>query len=245
MKKILISQQLPSNLAPFNEISRKYGVEVEFKPFFKIEPLSVAEFRAQRIDLSAYTAVIFSSRLGIDAFFSLAEQLRIKIPETMKYFCTTEVVAMYLQKHIVYRKRKIFFGDGSAASLVNIVGSKHKDEKFLITTSDNANSGTVTRLFSAAGLSYDVAVLLKSVAQDLHSVSLSDYGLVVLYNAYDVRSLQENFPDFSQGDIKFIAYGKNIVSAMEEAGLEIAFRGPSPEAPSAARTIELYLQENI
>lgn len=245
MMKILISQQLPSNLAPYNEISRKYNAEIEFKPFFKIEPLSVAEFRAQRIDLSTYTAIIFSSRLGIDAFFNLAEQLRIKIPETMKYFCTTEVVAMYLQKHIVYRKRKIFYGDGSASSLVSLIGNKHKGEKFLITTSDNASSGTVTKLFTAAGLNYDVAVLLKSVAQDLHDVNLSDYGLVVLYNAYDVESLQENFPEFTQGNIKFIAYGKNIVSAMEDAGLEIAFKGPSPEAPSAAKTIELYLQENI
>lgn len=242
--KIMISQQVPSNLAPYTEISEKYGANIEFKPFFKIEPLTAAEFRAQRIDLSAYTAVTFSSRLAIDAFFSLAEQLRVKIPETLKYFCTTEVVAMYLQKHIVYRKRKIFFGDGSAASLVNLVGNKHKDEKFLITTSDNANSETMVKLFTAAGLKFDVAVLLKSVTQDIKDIKLSNYGLVVLYNAYDVKSLLENFPEFKQGKIKFIAYGKNIVKAMEDAGLEIAFKGPSPEAPSAAKTIELFLQQN-
>lgn len=244
MMKILISQQVPSNLTPYTEISEKYGVDIEFKPFFKIEPLTISEFRAQRLDLSTYTAIVFSSRLGIDAFFDLAEQLRVKIPETMKYFCTTEVVAMYLQKHIVYRKRKIFFGDGSAASLVNLIGNKHKGEKFLITTSENSNSETVTKLFTAAGLSFDVAVMLKSVVQNLKDIKLSNYGLIVLYNAYDVKSLQENFPDFEQGGIKFIAYGRYIVKAMEEAGLEIAFKGPSPEAPSAAKTIELYLQQN-
>lgn len=242
MMNILISQQVPSNLLPYKEISERYGVNFDFKPFFKIEPLSTAEFRTQRLDISTYTAIVFSSRLGIDAFFELAEQLRVKIPDTMKYFCTTEVVAIYLQKHITYRKRKIFYGDGTSASLVNIIGNKHKEEKFLITTSDNANSETITKLFTTAGLKYDVAVLLKSVSQDLKDIDLKKYSLAVLYNAYDVKSLMENFPDFEQGDLKFIAYGRNIVKAMESAGLQIAMQGPSPEAPSAAKTIELYLK---
>lgn len=244
MINVLISQQVPLNLLPYKEISEKYGVSFDFKPFFKIEPLSAAEFRTQKIDISAYSAIVFSSRLGIDAFFELSEQLRIKIPDTMKYFCTTEVVAIYLQKHITYRKRKIFFGDGSAASLVNLIGNKHKTERFLITTSDNANSETLTKLLTAADIKFDVAVLLKSVTQNLKDTDLGKYALAVLYNAYDVKSLQENFPNFEQGDLKFIAYGKNIVKAMESAGLEIAMQGPSPEAPSAAKTIELYLKNN-
>ncbi len=244
MMNVLISQQVPLNLLPYKEISETYGVSFDFKPFFKIEPLSVAEFRTQKLDLSTYSAITFSSRLGIDAFFEIAGQMKVKIPDTMKYFCTTEVIAIYLQKHITYRKRKIFFGDGSAASLVNAIGHKHKDEKFLITTSDNANSETLTKLLTAAGIKYDVAVLLKSVTQDLKSIDLGKYNLAVLYNAYDVKSLLENFPDFRQGDLKFIAYGRNIVKAMENAGLQIAMQGPSAEAPSAAKTIELYLKNN-
>ena len=242
--KILISQKEPANLSAYTTLAEKYSTEVEFHPLYLIEPLSDKEFRSQRINLQDYTAIVFSSRHAIDAYFKLCDELRVKVPDTMKYFCSTEMVAMYLQKHIVYRKRKIFFGDGSAASLVNLIGNKHKAERFLITTSDNANSETLTKLLTAADIKFDVAVLLKSVTQNLKDTDLGKYALAVLYNAYDVKSLQENFPNFEQGDLKFIAYGKNIVKAMESAGLEIAMQGPSPEAPSAAKTIELYLKNN-
>lgn len=242
VKKILISQQTPLNTTPFTTISEKYGVDIDFKPFFVIEPLTSREFRAQRINLLDYSAVVFSSRHAIDAYFSLADELRVKIPETMKYFCTTEAVAMYLQKHIVYRKRKIFFGDGTPKSVIDLIGPKHKGEKFLITTSDSANSDSMTKLFDAQSLEYTTAVFVKSVSQDLKDLAPDTYDLIVFYNPSDVKSLYENFPEFKQGDLKFISYGKSIVKAMEDAGLEIAVKAPSPEYHSVASAIEAYLK---
>ena len=242
VQNILISQSTPRVLTPYQSVSEKFGVTFACCPFFLIEPLTSREFRAQRINLLDYTAIVFSSRHAIDAFFSLAEELRVKIPETMKYFCTTEAVAMYLQKHIVYRKRKIFFGTGTPDSLVALIGPKHKGEKFLITTSDSSNSDALTRLFDARELNYTTGVFVKSVSQDLKDVDLSKYDMMVFYNPADVKSLQENFPDYVQGEQVLISYGKSIVKAMEDAGLRIDMKAPTPEAPSAARAIELYLQ---
>ena len=228
-------------MAPYDALKEKYGVEIDFKPFFVIEPLSSREFRTQRINILDYTAVVFSSRHAINAFFHLCEELRVKVPETMKYFCTTEAVAMYLQKHIVYRKRKIFYGDGTPASLVGLIGPKHAGESFLVVTSDSSSNGNLTRLFDEKKLSYKTAVLVKSVSQDLKDVDFASYDLAVLYNPADVKSLYENFPEFQQGGLKFISYGKTIVKAMEQAGLDIEIKAPTPEAPSAAKAIELYL----
>lgn len=242
VKKILISQQTPLNTSPYTAISEKYGVEIDFKPFFLIEPLSSREFRAQRINLLDYSAVVFSSRHAIDAYFRLAEELRVKIPETMKYFCTTEAVAMYLQKHIVYRKRKIFFGNGTPQSVIDLVGPKHKGEKFLITTSSSSSTDAISALFEAQGLEPTTAVFIKPVSQDLKDIELSSYDMMVFYNPSDVKSLYENFPEFQQGDIKFVSYGKSIVKAMEDAGLEIAVKAPSPEYHSVAEAIEAYLK---
>lgn len=239
--RILFSQKAPSNMTPYESLEKKFNAQVEFNPFFLIEPLSGRDFRAQRINLPDYTAIVFSSRHAIDAYFKLAEEMRFKVPETMKYFCTTELVAMYLQKHIVYRKRKIFFGTGTPESVVSLVTAKHKGEKFLITTSEGANTDAITGLFTKAGLDYTVGVLVKSVSQDLKGLDLHDYDMLVLYNPSDVKSIQENFPDFKQGDIRMVAYGKGISKAMTEAGYEVAAQGPTPEAPSAAKTIELYL----
>ena len=230
-------------MAPYDALKEKYGVEIDFKPFFVIEPLSSREFRTQRINILDYTAVVFSSRHAINAFFHLCEELRVKVPETMKYFCTTEAVAMYLQKHIVYRKRKIFFGDGTPASLVGLIGPKHAGENFLVVTSDSSSNGNLTRLFDEKKLSYKTAVFVKSVSQDLKDVDFASYDLAVLYNPADVKSLYENFPEFQQGGLKFISYGKTIVKAMEQAGLEIEIKAPTPEAPSAAKAIEVYLSK--
>ena len=242
IKKILVSQNAPRVLTQYEAVSEKFGVTFDFRPFFKIEPLSSREFRAQRINVLDYTAIVFSSRHAIDAFFSLAEELRAKIPETMKYFCTTEAVAMYLQKHIVYRKRKIFYGTGTPESVVALIGPKHKGENFLIAMSDSASSEALTSLFQANHLQYTTGVFVKSVSQDLKDLDLASYDMIVFYNPADVKSLQENFPDFQQGDIKMVSYGRSIVRAMEEAGLRIDVKAPSPEAPSVASAIELYLK---
>ena len=243
VKRILVSQQPPKVATPYDAVAQKYGVQFDFIPFFLIEPVSSREFRAQRINILDYTAIVFSARSTIDAFFRLCEELRVKIPETMKYFCTTEAVAMYLQKHIVYRKRNIFFGDGTADSVIGQIGSRHKGEKFLITTSDSTNND-ITRAFENTGMDFTSAVFVKSVSQDLKGVDIASYDMIVLYNKADVKSLYENFPDFKQGDVKFVSYGKSVVKAMEQAGLEIAISAPSIEAPSVAKAVEIYLENN-
>jgi len=241
IKKILVSQNAPRVLTQYESVTQKFGVTFDFHPFFKIEPLTSREFRAQRINVLDYSAIVFSSRHVIDAFFSLAEELRAKIPETMKYFCTTEAVAMYLQKHIVYRKRKIFYGTGTPESVVALIGPKHKDEKFLIAMSDTSSGDALTSLFDAHHLHYATGVFVKSVSQDLSGMNLHDYDMMVLYNPADLRSPQENFPDFEQGDIKLVSYGRSVVKPLEEAGLRIDVKAPSPEAPSVASAIEQYL----
>ena len=241
--RILISQKTPAKMTAYETLQTKYGAELVFKPFFLIEPLSSREFREQKVNLADYTAIVFSSRHTIDAYFKLCEELRVKVPETMKYFCSTELVANYLQKHIVFRKRKIFFGDGTPESVVALIGPKHKGEKFLITKSAGANVEGLTSLFTKAKLDYTEAELVKSVTQDLHDVKFDKFDMAVLYNPADVKSLFENFPEFKQGSLKFVAFGKSIVPAMENAGLAIEIKAPTPEAPSVAMAIEQYLQK--
>ena len=188
-----------------------------------------------------HTAIVFSARSTIDAFFHLCEELRVKIPETMKYFCTTEAVAMYLQKHIVYRKRKIFYGDGTASSVISLIGSKHRDETFLVVTSDLAGND-IAKAFQDSGLKSDSAVFVKSVSQDLKGTDLSKYDMIVLYNPSDVKSIYENYPDFNPGSTRFVAYGKSVLKAMDEAGLPVTVSAPTPEAPSVAKALEIYLE---
>lgn len=243
VKKILISQQQPKMASPYTNIAEKFGAEVDFKPFFKMEPLSSREFRTQRINILDHTAIVFSARTTIDAFFQLCEELRVKVPETMKYFCTTEAVANYLQKHIVYRKRKIFFGDGTPESIIGLIGTKHKGENFLIATSGISAKDAVTKIFETQKYAFETAVFVKPVSQDLKDVDLHSYDMIVLFNPADVKSLYENCPDFQQGDIKFVSYGKSIVSAMEEAGLSIEIAAPTAEIPSVAKALELYLSK--
>ena len=243
IKKILISQQQPMTASPYTSIAEKFGIEFDFKPFFKMEPLTSREFRSQRINILDYTAIIFSARTTIDAFFQLCEELRVKVPETMKYFCTTEAVANYLQKHIVYRKRKIFFGDGTPSSIISLIGTKHKGESFLIATAESNSKDAVTKLFETQSYNFATAVFVKPVAQDLKGIDIHSYDLAVLFNPADVKSLYENYPDFEQGDMKFVSYGRSIIPAMEEAGLKIEISAPTPEAPSVAKALEIYLSK--
>ena len=244
VKKILISQQQPTTASPYTSIAEKFGVEFDFKPFFKIEPLSSREFRSHRINILDHTAIVFSARTTIDAFFLICEELRVKVPETMKYFCTTEAVANYLQKHIVYRKRKIFFGDGSPESIIGLIGTKHKGEKFLIATAESSSKDAVTKAFETQKLDFETAVFVKPISQDIKDVDLHAYDMIVFFNPADVKSLYENQPDFKQDDIKFLSYGKTVVTAMNEAGLKIEISAPSPEAPSVAKALEIYLTQN-
>ena len=243
VQKILISQQQPMTASPYTSIAEKFGVEFDFKPFFKIEPLTSREFRTQRINILDHTAVVFSARTTIDAFFQICEELRVKVPETMKYFCTTEAVANYLQKHIVYRKRKIFFGDGKPESIIGLIGSKHKGENFLIATAESTNKDAITRLFEKENLNFETGIFVKPVPQNLKDVDLHSYNLLVFFNPADVKSLYENHPDFKQENIKFISYGRSVVNAMDEAGLNIEISAPTAEIPSVAKALELYLSK--
>jgi len=241
--RILISQKAPSSLNAFKALEDKYGATLDFYPFFLIEPLSVKEFRSQRINLADYTAIVFSSRHAIDAYFKLCEETRFKVPETMKYFCTTELVALYLQKHVVYRKRKIFFGDGTPQSVVALIGPKHKGEKFLITTSDESKTTTMTSLFEKAGLDVTVSVMVKSVLQDLSGINLNDYGALLLYNSYDLKSLRASFPDFDLSRLALISYGRSIAAALKNEGLNVEVEGPAPEIQSAAKALDIFLSK--
>ena len=244
IKNILISQKQPQTASSYDILKEKFGANFDFKPFFKMEPLSSREFRSQKINISEYTAIVFSARTTIDAFFQICDDLRVKIPETMKYFCTTEIVANYLQKHIVYRKRKIFFGDGKPESILGLIGSRHKDEKFLITVSDSGSKDAITRLFESNGLDFTTGVFVKSVPQDLKDVDMHSYDAVVVFNAADIKSIYSNFPDFKQGEIKFISYGSSVVKAMNEAGLSIEISAPTPEIPSISKALENYLSNH-
>ena len=243
VKNILISQQQPQMASPYTVLAEKFGVNFDFRPFFKNEPLSSREFRAQRINILDYTAIVFSARTTIDAFFHICEELRVKVPETMKYFCTSEAVANYLQKHIVYRKRKIFFGDGKPESILGLIGPKHKTEKFLIATTESTSKDAVTKLFETQQYSFETAVFVKPVSQDIKDVDLHSYDMLVFFNPADVKSLYENQPEFKQGDIKFLTYGKSIVKTMEDAGLTIEVSAPTVEAPSVSKALELYLSK--
>ena len=243
VKNILISQQQPQMASPYTVIAEKFGVHFDFKPFFKNEPLSSREFRAQRINILDHTAIVFSARTTIDAFFQICEELRVKVPETMKYFCTTEAVANYLQKHIVYRKRKIFFGDGKPESILGLIGTKHKGENFLIATASSTGKDAVTKVFETSTYSFETAVFVKPVSQDIKSIDLHSYDAIVLFNPADVKSLYENHPEFKQGDMKFISYGRSIIPAMNEAGLTIEISAPTPEIPSVAKALEVFLSK--
>ena len=241
-KRILISQKAPAAPSPYTPLLENGGAQIDFIPFFRNEALSSREFRSQRISISDYTAIVFSSRTVIDAFFSLCEELRVKIPETLKYFCSTENVAFYLQKHIVYRKRKIFYGTGTPDSLIASIGPRHTGEKFLIATAGSLNTD-ITRAFAATQMDATPAMFVKPVSDDIKSLDLHAYDALVLSSSSDVVSLYENFPDFQQGQLSLITFGRSVVKALEEKGLAVAISAPTPQIPSIVKAVEIFLSK--
>jgi uroporphyrinogen-III synthase len=239
-KRILISQPAPTAGSPYTDLVNKYGLDIDFIPFFKVEPVSLNDFRSQRVNILDYTAIVFSSRTAIDSFFNLAKKMRVAIPETMKYFCQSEAIALYLQKYIVYRKRKIFFGNGTSASLIDCIGTKHKNEKFLISCTDSLRSD-VKAMFTNAKYNFGSAILVRTVCSDIkQNVDLSKYGMVVFYSPSDVKSLFQNFPEFTQNKLLFATYGKSTAKAAKEASLSIEIEAPTPESPSIAAALSNY-----
>jgi uroporphyrinogen-III synthase len=243
IKNILISQPSTTSSSQYAEIISKYGVNIEFIPFFKIEPISIKDFRTQRINVLDYTAIVFTAKSTIDAFFSICAEMRVVIPETMKYFCTTESIALYLQKHIVYRKRKVFFGSGSMESVIESIGVKHKGESFLIATTDTPKQDVI-KLFSKAKLKNSTAIFSQTSFCNMKEVKLSNYQIIVFYTPSDVKSLLDNYPDFKQGNLKFATFGSSTAKSMEGAGLKVEILAPTPESPSIAKALENYLEIN-
>lgn len=240
---ILISQQAPTASSPYTDIISKYGVTIDFNQFFYVQPVTAREFRAQRIEILEHTAIVFSSKSTIDAFFSICEETRVAVPETMKYFCTTEAIALYLQKHIVYRKRKIFFGKGTVDSIIEAIGTKHKNETFLIAATDSTKPD-VLKAFTKAKLKFQSAVFCKTMYSDMKEWDLHKYQMLVCYSPLDVKSLQDNFPEFKQENIKFLAFGPATAKALKDAGIEVEVTAPTPEAPSVAQALLIYLEKN-
>mgnify|MGYP001027886016 FL=1 len=244
IKKILVSQPKPaSDKSPYFELAQKYGVEIVFRPFIKVEGLSAKEFRQQKVNISDFTAVIFTAKTAVDNFFRLCEEMRITIPATMKYFCTSETVANYLQKYIVYRKRKIFASQtGKLADLVSSM-VKHKSEKFLFAVSD-VNNGNETSLLSDNKLDITPAVMYRTVSNDFTPEEAFDYDMLVFFSPQGIESLLKNFPDFQQGELAIAALGAATAKSVTDAGLRLDIEAPSPKAPSMTAAIDLYLAEN-
>jgi len=242
IKRILISQREPSGASPYADLIAKWGLTIDFRPFFRVEGVSVRDFVAQRVTILDYTAIVFTSRLAIDSFFHICEQTRVNVPETMKYFCQSEAIAVYLQKYIVYRKRKIFFGSGTVASMVQTIGTKHKNENFLIACTDNLKPD-VHKLFTKEKLKHGSAVFVRTVSNDIRNLDLHGYQIVAFYSPADVKSLQEAYPEFKQDDLVFATYGPSTARAAEAAGLAVAIKAPAPNAPSIAEALTHYLEE--
>lgn len=226
--------------SPFNEIVLKHRVHVDFHPFIKLEGVSLKEFRGQRVEILEHSAVIFTSRVTIDNFFRICEEARITIPETMKYFCNTEAIALYLQKYIVYRKRKIFFADGTFSSLLELI-VKHKDEKFLLTLSE-PHKLEMPMALEKLQLKWDKVILARTVSADLDSVDMEKYDLLVFYSPSEIASLLSRFPAETVHP-KIAVFGNGTARAAIEGGLTVSAMAPTPEAPSMTKALDIYIRK--
>lgn len=221
-------------------MAQKHGVEIVFRPFIKVEGLSSREFRQQKINIADFTAVIFTAKIAVDSFFRLCEEMRITIPITMKYFCTSETIANYLQKYIVYRKRKIFASNtGRLSDLVPYL-AKHKTEKFLWAVSD-VNNGSESSLLESAKINFTRAALYRTVSNDFAPDEAFDYDMLVFFSPQGIDSLLKNFPDFKQDKIAIAALGPSTAKSVTDAGLRLDIQAPAPEAPSMPAAIDRWL----
>lgn len=243
VKKILVSQPKPtSEKSPYFDIAEKYGVEIVFRPFIKVEGLPSREFRQQKVSLSDYTAVIFTAKIAIDNYFRLAEESRFQVPDTMKYFCTTQSIADYLQKYTIYRKRKIFKAEtGKLADLVPYM-AKHKNERFLWAVSD-VNNAAEAQLLDNHKINYTRAVMYRTVSNDFAEGEAFDYDMLAFFSPQGIESLMKNFPEFNQAEIAIATFGANTAKAAKDAGLRVDIEAPTPKAPSMTGAIEDYLRQ--
>ncbi|MBN1820945.1 MAG: uroporphyrinogen-III synthase [Prolixibacteraceae bacterium] len=243
VKKILVSQPKPdTDKSPYFDLAEKTNIKIDFRPFIQVEGVSAKEFRQTRIQILDHSAVIFTSRTAIDHFFRISQELRITIPDTMKYFCVSEATAFYLQKYIIYRKRKIFYGNGKLNDLTEVM-KKHKDEKFLVPLS-HIHKEEIPDLLDKCGYKYTKAVLYRTVSSDLSDLKDVNYDILVFFSPSGIKSLLQNFPDFKQNDTKIASFGPSTASAVKEAGLRLDIEAPTPQAPSMTMALEQFIKNN-
>jgi len=243
VKKILITQPKPEGTkSPYFDLAAKYGLTLDFQPFIKVEGIPAKDFRKQKIDISSFSAVIFTSRNAIDHFFRICEEMKVTVSQDTKYFCITESVALYLQKFILYRKRKVFYGaDGLNKSLFDVI-NKHKDnEKFLYPCSESFDS-EITNWLKSHQCEFATPVLYKIVSNDIKEVIAKNYDIICFFTPGGIKSLMENFPKYKQNSTKIAAFGENTIKAVEEVGLVLDIKAPLPQSPSMVTALENYLK---
>lgn len=241
VKSVLVSQPKPER-SPYSGLEAKYGLQIDWRPFIHVEGLSAKEFRRQRIRPEEYTAIIFTAKNAIDHFFRLAEEMRFTMPQDTRYFCLTEAIANYLQKFIVYRKRKVSVGTRTIQDLSNAL-KKHKGEKFLLPCS-NLGAKNVTAYLDELELDWQDAMMYQTVSSDLSDLSDVTYDVLVFSSPLGIKSLYENFPGFKQNDTRFAVFGKTTMKAVEERGLTVNIEVKPPEVPSMTKALELYLKKS-
>ena len=244
IKKVLVSQPKPaSDKSPYYDIAEKYGVEIEFRPFIKVESLSAKEFRQQKVSILDHTAIVFTSRHAIDHFFNLCTELRVTIPETMKYFCTSEQIALYIQKYVQYRKRKVFFGATGKFNdlLPSIV--KHNSEKYFVPLSDVHND-EIKEALDAKKIQHTEAVMYRTVSTDIANGEKFDYDMLLFFSPAGIPSLKKNFPNFEQNEIAIGCFGPATAKAVKDAGLRLDLEAPTVEAPSMTAALDKFIGEH-
>lgn len=244
IKKVLVSQPKPtSEKSPYFDIAEKYGVEIDFRPFIKVESVTPKEFRQQKVSILDHTAIVFTSRHAIDHFFNLCTELRVTIPEAMKYFCTSETVSLYIQKYVQYRKRKVFFGKtGKFIDLLPII-VKHPAEKYFIPMSDVHND-EIKDLLDQNKIQHTEAVMYRTVSNDFTADEKFDYDMLVFFSPAGIQALKKNFPDFEQKEIAIGSFGPTTAKAVKDAGLRLDLEAPSAEAPSMPAALDMFIAKN-
>jgi len=243
IKKILVSQPKPSTpKSPYFDLSEKNNVAIDFRPFIQVEGVSSKEFRQQKINILDHSAVVFTSRTAIDHFFRICEETRVTVPDDMKYFCISEATAFYLQKYIVYRKRKIFHSTGKFPDLVEVI-KKHKQEKFLVPLSD-IHKAEIPSLLTKAKIKFTKAILYRTVSSDLSDLKDINYDVLVFFSPSGIKSLMQNFPDFEQKDTLIASFGPATAKAVKEAGLRLDIQAPMPQAPSMSAALEMFIKKH-
>ena len=243
VKKILVSQPQPSSdKSPYFDIARKFGVEIVFRPFIKVESLSPREFRAQKIEILEHTAIVFTSRHAIDHFFHLCKEMRVSIPEDMKYFCITETVALYIQKYVQYRKRKVFFGTTGKINDLLPTMVKHKNEKYFVPVSD-VHTDEIHNLLESKKLQFNEGVMYRTVSNDFAEDEPFDYDMLVFFSPSGISALLKNFPNFKQGDVGIATFGVHTAKAAKDAGLTVQIEAPTPKYASITTALYDYIKE--